>query len=141
MVHAIDERGREIIEMNTNIPRLLEIAQIISKIEIGVTMRRVYAFREQVIIEWLLDLTRSRLRTDTLIIREVIAAELPSPPTLMTSPTKYLIHVGSTGCFYIMSDSGINRASASKRHTHLSLCYPTRNRFGISQWRVAFLVA
>ena len=83
MSHAIDEHGREIIDMNTNVARLLEIAQIISKIEIGVTIRRAYdTFREQVvvvIIEWLLDLTRSRLGTDTLIIREVIAAELLSP--------------------------------------------------------------
>ena len=79
MAHAIDELGREIIDMNTNVPRLLEIARIISKIEIGVTIRRAYdIFREQVvvvIVEQLLDLTRSRLSTDTLIIREV-AAEL-----------------------------------------------------------------
>ena len=83
MAHAIDEHGREIIDMNANVPRLLEIAQVISKIEIGVTIRRAYdTFREQVvvvIIEWLLDLTRSRLGTDTLVIREVIAAELLSP--------------------------------------------------------------
>ncbi|KAG8220614.1 hypothetical protein J3R82DRAFT_2867 [Butyriboletus roseoflavus] len=83
MAHAIDEHGREIIDMNTNVPRLLEVAQVISKIEIGVTIRRAYdTFREQVvvvIIEWLLDLTRSRLGADTLIIREVIAAELLSP--------------------------------------------------------------
>ena len=79
MAHAIDELGREIIDMNTNVPCLLEIARIISKIEIGVTIRRAYdIFREQVvvvIVERLLDLTRSRLSTDTLIIREV-AAEL-----------------------------------------------------------------
>ncbi|KAF9235714.1 hypothetical protein BU15DRAFT_51032 [Melanogaster broomeanus] len=83
VAHAIDELGREIIDMNTNVTRLLEIAQVISKIEIGVTVRRAYdTFREQVvvvIIEWLLDLTRSRLGADTLIIREVIAAELLSP--------------------------------------------------------------
>jgi E3 ubiquitin-protein ligase UBR1 len=83
MAHTIDDLGREIIDMNTNVTRLLEIAQVISKIEIGVTIRRAYdTFREQVvvvIIEWLLDLTRSRLGTDTLIIREVIAAELLSP--------------------------------------------------------------
>ncbi|KAH0838891.1 hypothetical protein J3R83DRAFT_7318 [Lanmaoa asiatica] len=83
MAHAIDEHGREIIDMNANVPRLLEIAQVISKIEIGVTIRRAYdTFREQVvvvIIEWLLDLTRSRLGADTLIIREVITAELLSP--------------------------------------------------------------
>ena len=83
MAHAIDDHGREIIDMNTNVARLLEIAQVISKIEIGVTIRRAYdTFREQVvivIIEWLLDLTRSRLGTDTLIIREVVAAELLSP--------------------------------------------------------------
>ncbi|KAL4064755.1 hypothetical protein V8B97DRAFT_1875789 [Scleroderma yunnanense] len=83
LAHIIDESGREIVDMNTNAARLLEIAQIISKIELGVTVRRAYdTFREQVsmvIIEWLVDLTRSRLGTDTLVIREVIAAELLSP--------------------------------------------------------------
>jgi len=83
LAHSIDENGREIVDMNTNAVRLLEIAQIISKIELGVTVRRAYdTFREQVsmvIIEWLVDLTRSRLGTDILVIREAIAAELLSP--------------------------------------------------------------
>ncbi|KAF8124445.1 hypothetical protein EV363DRAFT_1454493 [Boletus edulis] len=75
VAHTIDERGCEIIDMNANVPRLLEIAQVISKIKIGITIRRAYdAFREQVvavIIERLLNLTRSRLGTDALI-REVL---------------------------------------------------------------------
>lgn len=79
----IDDQGREIIDMNTNVTRLLEIAQNISQIDLGVTIRRAYdTFREQVvavIIEWLLDLTRSRLGSDTLILREIIATELLSP--------------------------------------------------------------
>ena len=81
--HRVDEFGREIVDMNTNVPRLLEIAQTISHIDLGVTIRRAYdTFREQVaavIIEWLLDLTRSRLGADTLILREIIAAELLTP--------------------------------------------------------------
>lgn len=83
MAHQVDENGREIIDMNTNVTRLLEVAQAITQIDLGVTIRRAYdTFREQVvsvIIEWLLDLTRSRLGTDTLILREVIGAELLSP--------------------------------------------------------------
>lgn len=79
----IDEYGREIIEMNSNIPRLLEMGQAIQQIDLGVTIRRAYdTFREQVsavIIEWLLDLTRSRLGSDMLAIREIIAQELLSP--------------------------------------------------------------
>ncbi|KAF8060768.1 hypothetical protein FPV67DRAFT_1423562 [Lyophyllum atratum] len=82
LAHHIDENGREIIDMNTNVTRLLETAQAITQIDLGVTIRRAYdTFREQVsevIIEWLLDLTRSRLGTDYLILREVIAAELMS---------------------------------------------------------------
>ncbi|KAJ4473358.1 hypothetical protein C8J55DRAFT_562876 [Lentinula edodes] len=81
--HRIDENGRDLVEMGTEVPRLLEIAQSISQIDLGVTMRRAYdTFREQVasvIIEWLLDLTQSRLGTDTLVMREVIAEELLSP--------------------------------------------------------------
>ena len=42
MAHAIDEHGCEIIDMNTNVARLLEIAQVISKIEISVAIRRAY---------------------------------------------------------------------------------------------------
>lgn len=83
ITQRIDENGREIVDMNTNVTRLLEIAQAITQVDLGVTIRRAYdTFREQVgavIIEWLLDLTRSRLGTDTLILREVIAAELLSP--------------------------------------------------------------
>ena len=83
IVHRIDEQGREIIDMNANVSRLLEVAQTISQVDLGVTVRRAYdTFREQVvavIIEWLLDLTRSRLGSDTVILREIIAAELLSP--------------------------------------------------------------
>ncbi|KAJ7596572.1 hypothetical protein C8J56DRAFT_850021 [Mycena floridula] len=83
IVHRIDENGREIIDMSTDVARLLEIAQSITQIDLGVTVRRAYdTFREQVatvIIEWLLDLTQSRLGTDTIILREIIAEELLSP--------------------------------------------------------------
>lgn len=82
-MYRIDKYGRDIIEMNTNTSRLLEIAQGITQIDLGVTIRRAYdTFREQVvavIIEWLLDLSRSRLGTDTLILREVISSELLAP--------------------------------------------------------------
>ena len=79
----IDDHGRDIIEMSTNSARLLEIAQAVAQIDLGVTVRRAFdTFREQVsavIIEWLLDLTRSRLSSDTLILRELLATELLSP--------------------------------------------------------------
>ncbi|GBE78568.1 hypothetical protein SCP_0114570 [Sparassis crispa] len=82
IVERIDEQGREIVDMNSNASRLLEIAHTISQIDLGVTVRRAYdTFREQVaavIIEWLLDLTRSRLGSDALVMREVIASELLS---------------------------------------------------------------
>ena len=69
--------------MSSNANRLLEMAHAITQIDLGVTIRRAYdTFREQVsavIIEWLLDLTRSRLGTDILAVREIIAAELLSP--------------------------------------------------------------
>jgi len=89
IAHRIDELGREIVDMNTNVSRLLEIAQTISHVDLGVTIRRAYdTFREQVaavVIEWLLDLTRSRLETDELILREVIAAEFLAPEGLLNS--------------------------------------------------------
>ena len=79
----IDDQGRDIIEMNSNIPRLLEMGHTISQIDLGVTIRRAYdTFREQVsavIIEWLLDLARCCLGSDTLVLREIIASELLSP--------------------------------------------------------------
>ncbi|KAJ6608860.1 hypothetical protein B0H10DRAFT_2166482 [Mycena sp. CBHHK59/15] len=91
IVRRIDENGREVVDMNTDTARLLDMAQAITQIDLGVTMRRAYdTFREQVvavIIEWLLDLTRSRLGTDTLILREILAKELLSP-----ARTKLLHH-------------------------------------------------
>lgn len=83
MAHRIDENGREVIDMSVDVAHLLEVAQSITQIDLGVTVRRAYdTFREQVstvIIEWLLDLTQSRLGSDTLILREVLAEELLSP--------------------------------------------------------------
>jgi len=89
LAHHIDENGREVVDMHTSVTRVIEIAQAIKQIDLGVTIRRAYdTFREQVlevIIEWLLDLTRSRLGTDVLITREVIAAELLLPRRCDTS--------------------------------------------------------
>lgn len=79
----IDEQGRDIVQMDSNIAVLLDIAQAIAQIDLGVTIRRAYdTFREQVtavLIEWLLDLTRSRLGFDTLALRELLVSELLSP--------------------------------------------------------------
>lgn len=79
----IDDQGRDVVEMNSYSPRLLEIAQAIARIDLGVTVRRAYdTFREQiagVLIEWLLDLTKCRLLSDTMVVREVIATEFFSP--------------------------------------------------------------
>ncbi|CAL1696803.1 unnamed protein product [Somion occarium] len=82
VVARIDENGRDVVDMNANVPRLLEIGHSISQVDLGVTIRRAYdTFREQVsavIIEWLLDLTRSRIGSDTVTMREIVAAELLS---------------------------------------------------------------
>ena len=79
----IDEQGREIIDMNTNVVRLLETARTFSQIDLGVTVRRAYdTFREQivvVVIDWLLDLTRSRLGANSQVMRQVIASQLLAP--------------------------------------------------------------
>ena len=79
----MEEVGRDVVDMNSNVARLLEMAQAIGQIDLGVTIRRAYdTFCEQVvgvIIDWLLDLSRSRLGTDTIVIREMIAAELLTP--------------------------------------------------------------
>ncbi|KAH9954495.1 hypothetical protein BGW80DRAFT_415554 [Lactifluus volemus] len=69
--------------MSTDVPRVLDIAQKIAQIELGVTVRRAYdTFREQVvavIIEWLPDLTRARIGTDTVVLKEVVGEELLLP--------------------------------------------------------------
>jgi len=92
VAHRIDLDGRDIIESDEDVPRLLEITQALAQIDLGVTIRRSYdTFREQVaavIIEWLRDLTQSRMGTDTIILREIIAEELlsarkiPSPNSI-----------------------------------------------------------
>ncbi|KAJ7691341.1 hypothetical protein B0H17DRAFT_1169139 [Mycena rosella] len=91
LARLIDEHGRAVVDSGTDTPRLLEVAHALAQIDVGVTMRRAYdTFREQVVAvlaDWLLDLTRSRLGTDTLVLREVLARELLSPPR-----TKLLHH-------------------------------------------------
>jgi E3 ubiquitin-protein ligase UBR1 len=50
LAHRIDEQGREIIVMNTNATRLLEMAHTVNQIDLGVTIRRAYdTFREQTV--------------------------------------------------------------------------------------------
>ncbi|KAF7365509.1 E3 ubiquitin-protein ligase [Mycena venus] len=83
LVRRLDEEGRVVVANGVDSTRLLEIAHSLSQIDLGVTMRRAHdTFREQVvgvITEWLLDLTRSRLLQDTLVLREVLAKELLAP--------------------------------------------------------------
>lgn len=97
MAYRIDEQGRDVIDMSSNATRLLEMAQTFSQIDLGVTVRRAYdTFREQVvavIIEWLSDLTRSRLGTDTIVLREIIAQELLAPRRRDTSSYSTNLHV------------------------------------------------
>ncbi|KAF8992917.1 hypothetical protein BDQ17DRAFT_1432049 [Cyathus striatus] len=95
VVDRIDDVGRDIIDFGftpaaSGAGRLLEIAQGIAQIDLGVTVRRAYdTFCEQIVgvmIEWLLDLTRSRLGNDKSIIREVLATELLAPRRWDISP-------------------------------------------------------
>jgi E3 ubiquitin-protein ligase UBR1 len=83
VIQRIDDTGREIIDMNNNVPKLHEMAMSIAQIDLGVTIRRAYdTFCEQVVsvlIEWLADLTKCTLGIDGLVIKEIIAFELLSP--------------------------------------------------------------
>lgn len=83
VIQKIDDTGREIIDMNTNVSKLYEMAMSIAQIDLGVTIRRAYdTFCEQVVsvlIEWLADLTKCRLDGDAMVIKEIIGAELLSP--------------------------------------------------------------
>ncbi|KAK7453361.1 E3 ubiquitin-protein ligase ubr1 [Stygiomarasmius scandens] len=94
----IDENGREVVAMGTEVSALLNIASNIAQIDLGVTVRRAYdTFREQissVIIEWLLDLTSVRLGSDTLVLREIIAQELLSPRRRDLNNSSYMYTSG-----------------------------------------------
>ena len=83
VIQRIEDTGREIIDMSTNVSKLYEMAMSITQIDLGVTIRRAYdTFCEQVVsvlIEWLLDLTKCCVGTDALVIKEIIAVELLSP--------------------------------------------------------------
>ncbi len=96
ITQRIDEQGREIVEMSSNVQRLIETAQSLTIIDLGVTVRRAYdTFREQVvsvIIEWLLDLTHSRLGSDTLILREIISEELLSRRRTSYASNPHALH-------------------------------------------------
>jgi E3 ubiquitin-protein ligase UBR1 len=66
MAHSIDDAGREIIDINGDVPRLLEAAHLMTKIELGVTIRRAYdTFREQVACVIAAELLSPRRRENT----------------------------------------------------------------------------
>ena len=83
LFNPIDEQGRDIINMHTNAARPLETARTLSQIGLGVTVRQAYdTSREQMsvmIIEWILDLTRSRLGAGAHTLHGVIANQLLAP--------------------------------------------------------------
>ncbi|KAF6758803.1 hypothetical protein DFP72DRAFT_1167193 [Ephemerocybe angulata] len=95
MVRKLEDEGRVMVDMNvinTNPStamhghhhgKLLEMGLAMAQIDLGVTIRRAYdTFCEQaaaVILEWLLDITRARVGTDQLVLREVLAAEFLLP--------------------------------------------------------------
>ncbi|KAJ8518930.1 hypothetical protein ONZ45_g4061 [Pleurotus djamor] len=99
LTHEIDTVGRATIDLSANVAKLLDIAQGMAQIDLGVTVRRAYdTFREQVvsvIMEWLVDLTRSRivgfgtgeggqrLQIDPIqgatLLREIVAEEIMKP--------------------------------------------------------------
>ncbi len=71
------------VVVSQDTPRIYSEAKQIAGIEMAVTLRRAYdTFREQVsavILEWLMDLMQSRLLNDSIILREVVAAEVYAP--------------------------------------------------------------
>lgn len=71
------------METSDNAIRILDIGIRLHQIDLGITIRRGYdALREQacaILIEWLLDLTRSKLGSDPFVLRELVTAELLSP--------------------------------------------------------------
>lgn len=80
IVDTVDEQGRDVVDISPLNSRVLENAKAIAHIDIGVTVRGAYdTFQEQlsdVIIEWMLDLSKCRIGTDRTLLREVIAMEL-----------------------------------------------------------------
>ncbi|GJJ13832.1 hypothetical protein Clacol_008089 [Clathrus columnatus] len=83
VINRVDEEGRDIIELNDDIAKLLDVGTRLHQIDLGVTIRRNFdTFREEIssiMIEWILDLTRCRVGTDTTLLRELINSELLHP--------------------------------------------------------------
>jgi E3 ubiquitin-protein ligase UBR1 len=80
---SVDEHGRDVVEMGADLRKCMDTAAAFVQVDMGVTVRRAHdTFREHmgtVIVEWLLDLTRARFASDTLVLREVLATEFLSP--------------------------------------------------------------
>jgi E3 ubiquitin-protein ligase UBR1 len=91
LAYAIDDVGRAVVDNSGDLRKLMDVARAFAQVDLGVTVRRAYdTFREQmacVIIEWLLDLTRARVLSDTLVLRELITNELLSPRRTKESNT------------------------------------------------------
>ncbi|KAF9527898.1 hypothetical protein CPB83DRAFT_907266 [Crepidotus variabilis] len=109
LTQTLQSQGRTILLTSSHIPKLLDIAQSLAQVDLGVSVRRAYdTFQESVVgvlVEWVLDLGRvgvwvwvgagageagggergvneggkGKKKWDTRLIRELIAIEMLSP--------------------------------------------------------------
>jgi E3 ubiquitin-protein ligase UBR1 len=78
--YETDAIGRSIVMYDTDIEKLVEVAEILERIRVTVTIRSARdTFREQMcggIVEWLLDISGCSVGNDNFIMRQLVCEEL-----------------------------------------------------------------
>ena len=81
--YETDAIGRSILMYDKSVERLLEVAEVLERIRVTVTIRSARdTFREQMcgtIIEWLRDISGCSVADDTQILRKVVCEEMLKP--------------------------------------------------------------
>lgn len=81
--YETDAIGRSIVMYDTDIEKLVEVAEILERIRVTVTIRSSRdTFREQMcggIVEWLLDIAGCSVGNDNFITRQLVCEELLKP--------------------------------------------------------------
>lgn len=93
--YETDAIGRSIVMYDTDIEKLVDVAEILERIRVTVTIRSSRdTFREQMcggIVEWLLDISGCSVGNDHFIMRQLVCEELLKPWTRGSPATHAMV--------------------------------------------------
>ncbi|KAB5580696.1 hypothetical protein GE09DRAFT_448226 [Coniochaeta sp. 2T2.1] len=93
--YETDAIGRSIVMYDTNLEKLVGVAEVLERIRVTVTIRSSRdTFREQMcggIVEWLLDISGCSVGHDNLILRQLVCEEVLKPWTRGSPATHAMV--------------------------------------------------